>query len=33
MLYKTCDTHVIIIYDERPNENWYISGEQLYEDI
>jgi 4-oxalocrotonate tautomerase len=21
--------HVIITYDERPSENWYISGEQL----
>jgi 4-oxalocrotonate tautomerase len=21
--------HVIITYDERPSENWYISGERL----
>jgi hypothetical protein len=23
MLYNACDKHVIIIYDERLNENWY----------
>lgn len=33
MFYKACDKHVIIIYDERPNENWYISGEQSCEEI
>jgi len=26
---KTNPQHVIITYDERPRENWYISGEQL----
>jgi hypothetical protein len=29
MLYKTCDTHVIIIYNERPNENWDIPRETV----
>ena len=26
---KTKPEHVIITYDEKPKENWYISGEQL----
>lgn len=26
---KTNPQHVIITYDERARENWYISGEQL----
>jgi 4-oxalocrotonate tautomerase len=26
---KTKSEHVIITYDEKPRENWYISGEQL----
>jgi 4-oxalocrotonate tautomerase len=26
---KTKPEHVIITYDEKPRENWYISGEQL----
>jgi 4-oxalocrotonate tautomerase len=26
---KTNPQHVIVTYDERPRENWYISGEQL----
>jgi 4-oxalocrotonate tautomerase len=25
--------HVIITYDKRPSENWYISGEQSCEEI
>jgi 4-oxalocrotonate tautomerase len=26
---KTKPQHVIVTYDEREKENWYISGEQL----
>ena len=26
---KTKPQHVIVTYDERSRENWYISGEQL----
>jgi 4-oxalocrotonate tautomerase len=28
---KTKRQHVIITYDKRPSENWYISGEQSRE--
>jgi 4-oxalocrotonate tautomerase len=26
---KTKSEHVIIVYDENPKENWFISGKQL----
>jgi 4-oxalocrotonate tautomerase len=26
---KTKAEHVIIVYDENPKENWYMSGKQL----
>lgn len=26
---KTKESHVIVVFDENPKENWYLAGEQL----